>query len=101
MPEGASTLLFEHPSRRIRRRELRVFLEDLAARLGGGAVTCLITTDDRLRAMNRKFRGKDYATDVLSFPADRSLTVAAQNGRLAGPERGASNGRRGSNERGA
>jgi len=102
MPEGASTLLFEHPSRRIRRRELRVFLEDLAARLAGArAVTCLITTDDRLHAMNRTFRGKDYATDMLSFPADRSLTVAAQNGRLAGPERGASNGRRGWNERGA
>src|SRR5437879_2562002 len=67
MPEGASTLLFEHPSRRIRRRELRAFLTDLAERLDGRAVTCLITTDDRLRDMNRKFRGKDYATDVLSF----------------------------------
>jgi probable rRNA maturation factor len=71
MPEGASTLLFEHPSRRIRRRELRLFLANLAQRLGKGrAVTCLITRDRRLRAMNRTFRGKDYVTDVLSFPAN-------------------------------
>ena len=24
-----------------------------------------------MRALNRQFRGKDYATDVLSFPADK------------------------------
>ena len=29
---------------------------------------CLITGDAELRRLNRDFRGKDYATDVLSFP---------------------------------
>jgi probable rRNA maturation factor len=29
----------------------------------------LITGDAELRRLNRDFRGKDYATDVLSFPA--------------------------------
>jgi probable rRNA maturation factor len=42
-----------------------------------GEVNVLITSDDKMRRLNRDFRGKDKATDVLSFPA-------AQNGKLAG-----------------
>jgi len=34
-----------------------------------GQVTVLLTTDRRIRQLNRDFRGKDKATDVLSFPA--------------------------------
>jgi probable rRNA maturation factor len=34
-----------------------------------GAVHVLITGNRDLRALNRRFRGKDRATDVLSFPA--------------------------------
>ena len=30
---------------------------------------CLITGDEELRRLNRQFLGKDYPTDVLSFPA--------------------------------
>jgi len=46
-------------------------LTDLAKRVGRGrTVTCLITTDTELRRLNREFRKKDYATDVLSFPPD-------------------------------
>jgi probable rRNA maturation factor len=69
MPEGSSTLLFQHPAPGVRRGDLRRFLDNVAARVvGGPGVTCVITTDAHLRALNRKFRGKDYATDVLSFP---------------------------------
>ena len=32
-------------------------------------LTLLLTNDDRLRALNAQFRGKDAATNVLSFPA--------------------------------
>jgi probable rRNA maturation factor len=35
-----------------------------------GQVTVLLTTDACLRKLNRQFRGKDKATDVLSFPAE-------------------------------
>jgi probable rRNA maturation factor len=64
-------LLFRHPSRRVRRTPLRGFLTELVKRLSGRqAVTCLITTDAELRRLNRQFRGKNYATDVLSFPPD-------------------------------
>jgi probable rRNA maturation factor len=35
-----------------------------------GHVTVLLTTDAALRKLNRQFRGKNKATDVLSFPAE-------------------------------
>lgn len=34
-----------------------------------GLVTVLLTTDTAIRRLNRRFRGKNKATDVLSFPA--------------------------------
>src|SRR5579863_2852804 len=33
-----------------------------------GQVTVLLTTDAAIRRLNRRFRGKNKATDVLSFP---------------------------------
>jgi probable rRNA maturation factor len=81
-------LLFRHPSRRVLRTPLRDFLTELAMRVGRGrAVTCLITTDAELRRLNRRFRGKNYATDVLSFPPDEmaiSLDRAAAQARELG-----------------
>jgi len=35
-----------------------------------GQVTVLLTSDAAIRSLNRRFRGKNKATDVLSFPAD-------------------------------
>jgi len=35
-----------------------------------GEVNVLLTTDAYLRRLNRQFRGKNQATDVLSFPAE-------------------------------
>lgn len=35
-----------------------------------GEVTVLLTSDPAIRKLNRQFRGKDKATDVLSFPAE-------------------------------
>lgn len=34
-----------------------------------GEVTVALVSDGRMRSLNRSFRGKDYATDVLSFAA--------------------------------
>jgi probable rRNA maturation factor len=80
--------LFRHPSRRVRRTPLRDFLTELAKRIARGReVTCLITTDAELRRLNKQFRGKNYATDVLSFPPDEmaiSLDRAAAQARELG-----------------
>lgn len=81
-------LLFRHSSRRVRRTPLRNFLKSMVKSLGSkGEITCLITTDAELRRLNRKFRGKNYATDVLSFPPDEmaiSLDRAAEQAKELG-----------------
>ena len=70
-------LLF-HTSRRAPRTELRHFLAELTRRVvRGRTIVCVIADDREIRRLNRKYRGKNHATDVLSFPA------AGQNG-LAG-----------------
>jgi probable rRNA maturation factor len=42
----------------------------------GGVADVLVTGSERMRALNRQFRGKDKATDVLSFPAARVIAKA-------------------------
>ena len=42
------------------------------AEFDGDAVTILLTDDDSVRDLNARFRGKDYATNVLSFPAPQN-----------------------------
>ena len=68
--------LFQHRTRKVRRVELRAYWQDLVARLGQGPMTCLVTDDEELRRLNKQFRGKDYATDVLSFPQDGGGEIA-------------------------
>ena len=45
------------------------WLAGIAPRSARGTVSIAILPDARVRALNRKFRGKDRATDVLSFPS--------------------------------
>jgi probable rRNA maturation factor len=40
-----------------------------AVRQEGAHMTVAFVRDRKMRALNREFRGKDLATDVLSFPA--------------------------------
>ena len=78
-------LLFHSSSRiarRVDREELRGFLAELTRRVvRGRTITCLIANDTEVRRLNRFFRGKDQATDVLSFPPAKSDDLA---GGLAG-----------------
>ena len=48
------------------------WLQSIAPARAKGALTIALVSDARIRALNRRFRGKDRATDVLSFPADES-----------------------------
>ena len=58
-------------------RGLARWLAAIAPGRARGDVTVAIVSDRRMRALNREFRGKDYATDVLSFPSDRSTSLRA------------------------
>jgi probable rRNA maturation factor len=68
-----------------------------ASRAAGlkGQVSLLVTSNRELRSLNRRFRGKDKPTDVLSFPAEGkvgglagdiaiSAEIAGQNARRLG-----------------
>lgn len=52
-------------------RALARFLKEAGAAVRlPGEVSVLLTSDAALRRLNRRFRGKDKTTDVLSFPAE-------------------------------
>jgi probable rRNA maturation factor len=62
-------VLFHVPARGLSRRALREFAKQLQQQVAGSRpFCCLITDDAELRRLNKQFRKKDYATDVLSFP---------------------------------
>jgi probable rRNA maturation factor len=66
------------PTSALGKRDLNRFLASAQEALGlTGEFSVLLTGDERLRALNLQFRGKDQATDVLSFP---SLPEAANSG---------------------
>jgi probable rRNA maturation factor len=82
-------------SGRVDREDLRDFLSELTRRIARGrTITCLIANDAEVRRLNQQFRGKNQATDVLSFPPaipdgvagdiaisiDRARTQAAERG---------------------
>src|SRR6476661_7723609 len=54
---------------RTRAPGLAAWLAGVAPRTARGEVTVALVSDGRMRVLNRAYRGKDYATDVLSFPA--------------------------------
>ncbi|WP_295813254.1 rRNA maturation RNase YbeY [uncultured Nitratireductor sp.] len=44
----------------------------------GGAVSLLFTDDTAIQVLNREWRGKDKATNVLSFPAPEMIVPGAE-----------------------
>jgi probable rRNA maturation factor len=58
-------------------RGLGPWLVKIAPAAARGDLCVAIVSDRRMRALNRQFRGKDHATDVLSFPADPSTPLGA------------------------
>ena len=59
---------------------LAAWLRRVAPARARGTLEVAIVSDARIRALNRAYRRKDYATDVLSFPAfapDRDARASA------------------------
>ena len=47
-----------------------------AALIGGGEITIRLVEADEGQTLNQEYRGKDYATNVLSFPYDTEPVVS-------------------------
>jgi probable rRNA maturation factor len=63
-------ILLEYDIDGVRERALALFAGKARRILAMPQDVCiLITTDDEVRKLNRRHRGKDKATDVLSFPS--------------------------------
>jgi probable rRNA maturation factor len=70
----------EHPEGGYAARVLRARASLFLAELGLKEVelSIVVTTDSRIRALNRKWRKKDRATDVLSFPAGETPALPGE-----------------------
>ena len=57
--------------RKIVAKQWREFTDKALRAIGGDSrnATIVFVSDDAIRKLNRRFRGKSLATDVLSFPA--------------------------------
>jgi probable rRNA maturation factor len=53
------------------------WLSRVAPRAARGDVAVALVSDARMRVLNRSYRRKDYATDVLSFAADSAFPEPA------------------------
>jgi probable rRNA maturation factor len=72
MPDGDNRLrvrISDGQGRHLRAAGLGRWLAGVAPARARGVVSVALVTDGRIRALNRSYRRKDYATDVLSFPA--------------------------------
>jgi probable rRNA maturation factor len=82
------------PAKRLRRRELVRFLRLAMDAIGlEGEVSVMLADDAEIRTLNRQYRHKDKATDVLSFPAAvegtaGDLAISVETAQKQAEERG-------------
>lgn len=53
--------------------KLETLTKDITSKLSktAGTIEVILVSDDKIRKLNKKFRGKNTATDVLSFPQEK------------------------------
>lgn len=68
----------DHLGRAIRAPGLARWLARVAPARARGEVTIALVPDTRIREFNRRYRRKDSATDVLSFPTDSPAFTPAR-----------------------
>ncbi len=76
-PELRLSLQFADPAHREQLPRHRVQRWVRAALEAPGQITVRIVGEDEGRALNRDYRGKDYATNVLTFDYEREPQVVA------------------------
>jgi len=69
-PDGLQVVVGDAHGRRVHVRGLSSWLRSVAPARARGRVSIALVSDHQVRALNRTYRGKDYSTDVLSFPAN-------------------------------
>lgn len=84
MPRSEPMVLMRRAPSGLRRGPLEAFAQRLRERVTAGRwFQCLITDDGELQRLNRQFLGKDYPTDILSFPAAESAGTPTGLGEVA------------------
>ena len=71
-PPRLDVVVADTRGRRLRMGHLSCWLQKVAPPAARGSVSIALVSDERVRELNRRYRWKDYATDVLSFPAESS-----------------------------
>ena len=74
---GLRVLVSDERGRRVAARGVSGWLARVAPARARGLVSVAFVSDRRVRALNRRYRGIDRATDVLSFPTQRSSPPAS------------------------
>ena len=87
MPESPrrvplSVSVVDAHGRPLRGHRLGAWLSRVAPVRRRSAVTVAVVSDARVRALNRSYRGKDSATDVLSFMSSRQAPGPGLQSRL-------------------
>jgi probable rRNA maturation factor len=80
-------VVFRRTPAALDRAAIENFAQTLSKRLRV-EFTCLLTTDAELKQLNRQFRNKDYATDVLSFTGTLELAISYRRARAQAAEFG-------------
>ena len=91
--DSKACILFRNAPRGLDRKWIRNFAKRLSTTVAPGlGFTVLITIDKELQRLNSEFLGKDYPTDVLSFPIPGDpaelgeMAISAQRARLQAKE---------------
>jgi len=71
-------------ARKINAKQWCNFAEEALRALGKSeqSATIVFVSDEAIKKLNRQFRGKDYATDVLSFPSEPEAFEVEQQKQL-------------------
>jgi probable rRNA maturation factor len=90
------TIILKRPVRGLSQQALTEFVTQACRDAGlKGSLTVMLTNSREMRSLNSRFRGKNHATDVLSFPPTAlgngfagdiavSLDIAARNAQSLG-----------------